>query len=116
MPLTAAQRRHLEHRLLEERDRVARALARYADATHDSRQEETGDLSAFPSGADTEGQEFDAANAARETVELAEIEAALQRLYKRPDEYGRCERAGEPIPFERLDALPWARTCLTHST
>jgi DnaK suppressor protein len=116
MPLTAAQRRHLEHRLLEERERVTRALARYAGETHDSRQEETGDLSALPSGTDTEQQEFDAANAARETTELAEMDAALERLYKRPEEYGRCERAGEPIPFERLDALPWARTCVTHST
>jgi RNA polymerase-binding transcription factor len=116
MPLTAAQRRHLEQRLLEERDRVAQALARYADATRDSRQEETGDLTAFPSGADTEGQEFDAANAARETIELGEIDAALERLHQRPDEYGRCERAGEPISFERLDALPWARTCIAHST
>jgi RNA polymerase-binding transcription factor len=116
MPLTAAQLRHLEHRLLEERDRVTRALARYADETHDTRQEETGDLSAFPSGAEAESQEFDAANAARETAELAEIDAALERLYQRPEEYGRCERGGEPIPFERLDALPRARTCITHST
>ena len=44
-------------------------------------------------------------------AQLAEIDAALERLYKRPDEYGRCERTGKPIPFKRLDLVPWARTC-----
>ena len=50
-------------------------------------------------------------NAARETAELAEIDAALERLYQRPEDYGRCERTGTPIPFERLDLVPWACTC-----
>jgi RNA polymerase-binding transcription factor DksA len=39
---------------------------------------------------------------------LEEIDAALKRL----DEgtYGTCEVDGTPIEFERLQALPWART------
>ena len=116
MALLPTQRKHLEARLLEERTRVADALARYARATRETLQEASGDLSAFPvhmadQGTDTADQELDALNAARETGELAEIDAALERLYKRPDEYGRCERSGKPIPFERLDLVPWARTC-----
>jgi DnaK suppressor protein len=121
MALTVAQRRHLEQRLLEERKRVTQALARYAEETKESLQEETGDISTFHThaadlGTDTEDQEFDAANAARQTKELAEIDTALEQLYKQPDAYGRCERAGEPIPFERLDVVPWARTCVAHSS
>ena len=118
--LTTAQLKHLERRLLEERDRITRSLARYAADTRDSMQEETGEISNLRShpadlGSDTADQELEAANAARQTNELNEIDAALERLYKRPGEYGRCERAGEPIPFERLDILPWARTCLQHA-
>jgi len=109
MALTATQRKHLEARLLEERTRVADALARYARATRETLQEASGDLSAFPVHMADQG--MDALNAARETGELAEIDAALERLYKRPDDYGRCERSGKPIPFERLDLVPWARTC-----
>lgn len=116
MGLTPTQRKHLEARLLEERTRVVDALARYNRATRDTLQQESGDLSAFHShmadqGTDTEDQEVDAMNAERETAELAEIDAALERLYTRPEEYGRCERSGKPIPFERLELVPWARTC-----
>src|SRR5216684_8413597 len=106
MALTPTQRKHLEARLLEERTRVVDALARYNRATRDMVQQEPGDR-----GTDTADQERDVVNAARETAELAEIDAALERLYQRPEQYGRCERSGKPIPFERLDLVPWARTC-----
>ena len=106
MALTPTQRKHLEARLLEERTRVVDALARYNRATRDTVQQEPGDR-----GTDTADQELDVVNAARETAELAEIDAALERLYQRPEQYGRCERSGKPIPFERLDLVPWARTC-----
>jgi len=108
MALTPTQRKHLEARLLEERTRVVDALARYNRATRDTLQQES---ETADRGTDTADQELDAVNAARETVELAEIDAALERLYKRPEEYGRCELSGKPIPFERLDLVPWARTC-----
>lgn len=115
MALTPKQLKHLETRLLEERKRVVDALARYSRDTSDTLQEQAGDVSAYremaDQGTDTEDQEVDAANAARETAELAEIDAALERLYERPAEYGRCERSAKPIPFERLDLVPWARTC-----
>jgi len=121
MTLTAANRKHLERRLLEERERLMRALARYHEESRGTLQEASGDVSAFRMhmadvGTDTADQEFDAANAARQTAELAAIDAALEQLYQRPEEYGRCQRGGEPIPFERLDVLPWARTCREHST
>ena len=40
-----------------------------------------------------------------------EIDGALERLYRDPKRFGVCERTGEPIPFARLDLIPWARTC-----
>jgi RNA polymerase-binding transcription factor DksA len=42
-----------------------------------------------------------------EQVTLEEIEAALMRI--REGIYGVCELTGEPIPEERLMAMPWAR-------
>lgn len=43
----------------------------------------------------------------REIDELKEIDAALQRLEN--GTYGVCELSGEPIPYDRLEAIPMAR-------
>jgi RNA polymerase-binding transcription factor len=42
---------------------------------------------------------------------LAEIEHALVRIAA--GTYGYCERCERPIPFERLEAIPHARHCVT---
>jgi RNA polymerase-binding protein DksA len=41
---------------------------------------------------------------------LAEIEAAVGRIDA--GTYGTCERCGEPIGEDRLEARPTARTCI----
>lgn len=41
---------------------------------------------------------------------LVEIDAALARIDA--GTYGLCERCGEPIDADRLEALPWATLCL----
>lgn len=41
---------------------------------------------------------------------LAEIDDALGRISN--GTYGICEGSGEPIPKERLKAIPWARYCI----
>lgn len=45
---------------------------------------------------------------------LEEIDAALKRIDD--GSYGVCEVDGDPIEFDRLQALPWARTHLKHAT
>ena len=42
--------------------------------------------------------------------ELAEIEAAFQRLER--GTYGTCQACGRPIGDERLEAMPAARYCI----
>ena len=117
MPLSDKQRRHLEGRLLEERERLSRALNRsVADRSEEDEQERDGDLTTVPfhladRGTDTMQDELEASNATRMSGELAEIDAALERLYQAPEKFGVCEDTGGPIPFERLDVIPWARTC-----
>ena len=50
------------------------------------------------------------AELAAEGEQLAEVEAALERL--RLGTYGVCAETGEPIDPERLRAIPWTRFCL----
>jgi len=117
MSLTDAQRRHLERRLQEERAQLRRALDRsLAVQEGDDEQDRAGDLSKVPFhpadlGTDTMDAELEASNETRMSRELAEIDAALGRLYQNPERFGVCEDTGRPIPFERLDLIPWARTC-----
>jgi RNA polymerase-binding transcription factor DksA len=48
---------------------------------------------------------------ARARERVAELDLALERL--RQGSYGVCERCGRPIPAERLEIRPAARTCVT---
>jgi len=41
---------------------------------------------------------------------LREVERAIAKLGD--GSYGRCERCGNPIGDERLDAIPWAPLCI----
>ncbi len=117
MSLTTEQRKHLEKRLLDERTRALDLLNSFvAERSESTEQDEASNLSTVPLhpadiGTDTMDAELDATNATRVSRELAEIDAALERLYSSPDEFGRCEDTGRDIPFERLDIIPWARTC-----
>ena len=116
MPLTTEQRRYIEKRLHDERARAIQLLnGIVADRSSSSEQEGAGDLSLMPLhpadlGSDTMDEELDESNATRVSRELTEIDAALERLYKSPAQFGLCDD-GREIPFERLDIIPWAHTC-----
>jgi RNA polymerase-binding transcription factor DksA len=114
--LTDADLRHYRQRLTEERARLMRALGRFTAAQADeSEQDRAGDLTSMPFhpadlGTDTIDTEVDASIASRESAELAEIDAALDRLDRAPERFGIDENTGKPIPRERLELIPWART------
>lgn len=116
MPLTIEQRTYLEKRLHDERTRALQLLNGIVDdRSGSSEQEAAGDLSLMPLhpadlGTDTMDEELDGSNATRASRELTEIDAALERLYKSPSQFGLCDD-GREIPFKRLDIIPWARTC-----
>jgi RNA polymerase-binding transcription factor DksA len=116
MSLTTDQRSHLEKRLRDERARALQLLNRIvADRSSSTEQEEAGDLTLMPLhpadlGTDTMNEELDESNATRASRELSEIDAALERLYRSPALFGLCDD-GREIPFERLDMIPWARSC-----
>ena len=111
--LTDSQLRRIQERLLEERDRTLRDLNRSQASAAEGELKLTGDVSEMPThpadrGTETEDEELAATLADREIAELAEIDAALERLYKHPKEFGRSDRTGRDIPFERLEMVPWA--------
>lgn len=114
--LTPAQRTHLERRLRTERERVLSALnaglARQQSATQEDR---SGDVTGMPThqadiGTETMEDELEASNLTRLSEELAEIDAALERLIESPEQFGLDQDTGKPIPLARLEVIPWART------
>ena len=55
-------------------------------------------------------RELAEAGAARAQGTMADVEHALERLQN--GTYGWCEYCGVAMPFERLEAIPWARLCV----
>jgi DnaK suppressor protein len=114
--MTQKQLEHLEKRLLRARERVTRSLAHFEESGMAAREDD-GDLSLYSQhpadeGTDTIEQEKEFLLATKEGRLMALIDAALLRIYKEPEAYGQCQDCGEPIQFERLDLVPWARLCI----
>ena len=120
MPLSTTQLEHLERRLREERERLLAQLHEFTNQESDEdSQDQAGDLSKLPmhladQGTDVANEELEASIATRRSAELSEIDAALERITNAPESFGVDENTGEPIPFERLDIIPYARTTASH--
>jgi len=92
----------LRHELLADREAQVTLLAQH-EPPADQRSSEGVDATLLE-------QEFAQAVAARARLLLDEIDAALGRMDD--GTYGRCQTCGAPIPVERLEAVPHARTCV----
>jgi|SRR5579872_1089878 len=97
----------MKNSLLEERERLQEEL----DET--SAHTEMGD------DEDSEAQEFELDEVNQDIIaqlkeDLAKIDAALVRIEK--GGYGVCQVGGEDIPESRLEAIPWAETCVEHQS
>lgn len=114
--MTEQDLRHLEQRLLQERERAQRSLQRLDEVARIA-TEDDGELTQYSQhpaddGTDSDEQEKGLMLLGREGRLLTRIDAVLLRIYKEPDQYGKCERCGNAIGVERLDLVPWARLCL----
>lgn len=112
------QRTKIESRLLEERQRRVEALAELDDRFKERVDKGDGSLTNYPlhmadQGTDAMEQEKQSLMIHKEGEQLLEIDDSLRRLYKEPDEFGRCERCGTEISMERLDMVPWAKLCVS---
>src|SRR5919201_6181309 len=116
--LSKDQLKHLEGRLLDERARVMKELGYYDDAFNSTLQNADGDLSSYSfhmadQGTDTMEREKQFLFASQEGRYLWHVNEALRRLYSNPEKFGHCHNCGAEIGFERLDALPHARLCIS---
>ncbi len=111
----AVDTEHFRGRLIEERQRVVDAIENLHTENPGSIGEET-DEPTFQDNhlGDIATVTFDREMATtledNATHVLTEINAALARIDD--GSYGRCERCGQAIARERLEALPWATLCI----
>ena len=101
-------------RLIAERTRVmAEVQAWQDDLSHsieDSMDEDGNDSHLADSATETVDREIEQSLEDNAEHLLASIDAALGRI--EDGSYGRCERCGEAISEERLEALPYATKCI----
>jgi len=106
---------HFRQRLLEERKRVEDALENIRRENPGSLEDEVQEMAVYGQhpgdlGTATLDREMASTLESHEVRTLAAIDAALERI--EGGTYGRCERCGNPIGEERLEALPWATLCI----
>jgi len=105
---------HFRSKLETERGRVLGALenlrSENAGSMEDEVDESHSDNHLAETASVTVDREMDYSLEENEVRMLAAIDAALKRIDD--GTYGRCERCGNQIEPERLDALPWATLCI----
>jgi DnaK suppressor protein len=105
-PFTGSQQEALRDALLDERARVVAEL-------EENDVEAPGQMtygSQAAAAAHVFEQQRDLALRDHNNTHLAAIDAALARL--EDGTYGRCTSCHRAIPFERLEARPWAALCI----
>jgi RNA polymerase-binding transcription factor DksA len=117
MPLSTEELKSIEQLLLEERTRVQKELGFYSESFNASLQQTDGGSSSYSfhmadQGTDAMEREKQFLFASSEGRYLWHVNQALQRLYKDPEQFGKCHQCGNELPFERLEALPHARLCI----
>jgi RNA polymerase-binding transcription factor DksA len=99
-------------RLIKQRERLLRLREIFLKEIHQltaEASEETPNYSMHPADAGTDSFDRDLVLglASFEQEGLYEIDAALRRIDD--GTYGVCELTGGPIPWKRLEAMPWTR-------
>ncbi len=94
--------------LVARRDALRKALAGDLSLLSQLREQTGGDV--VDAALDAAQDEISSQLAEVESRELANIERALVRI--RNGSYGECEGCGNRIPLARLNALPYATSCI----
>ena len=104
--LTEQQLIGLRERLIDERRKLTESLSSLADDLGVRPDCSISDWADAASFSETHRRTAEVAMGTRNM--LSSVEEALARMAE--GTYGVSVRTGEPIPFERLHALPWAQT------
>ena len=103
--LSLEQLEQLRDRLVEERRTLTESIASQNEVIEARR--DCGDRDAADVASLEESGQRASVIADHHRATIAEIDAALGRM--RDGRYGLSETTGEPIAFERLMLIPWAR-------
>ena len=104
----SAELKKLREVLLRRREAIRRALDGDLSMLRELREQTKGDI--LDAALDSAQDELSSQLAEVESRELAQIEHALERMEN--GTYGVCEVTEQPIPLARLQALPYATTCI----
>lgn len=99
---------NLRNVLITRRDALRKALAGDLSLLKELRQQSVGDV--VDAALDSAQDEISSQLAEVESRELANIEKALEQMRK--GTYGACEHCNSTIPMARLNALPYATSCI----
>ncbi|MFW6201575.1 MAG: TraR/DksA family transcriptional regulator [Gemmatimonadota bacterium] len=115
MTYTEEQRKRLEELLQSDRRRAVRSLERSSARLSDVDADQ--ERFAFSTHMADQGTNANARESAfllasEEGRRLVAIDAALRKLYTRPESFGSCEACGETIAYARLEAVPYAVRCI----
>jgi DnaK suppressor protein len=111
MSLLEHQREELGRILEREQNRLMRRLQRFGRDRQETERAGFSQHMAEDASALTE-QETAYLLASEEGRRLLEVRQALDRLVRRPSEFGLCGHCGERIGFERLEAVPYTDSCI----
>jgi RNA polymerase-binding protein DksA len=115
--VTEKDYQEFEQRLLAERAKILKEMGHLENTVLKVNQRDSaGDLSGYSFhmadvGTDAMEREKAFMFASNEGALLREIDEALRKIYR--GEYGVCENCGGPIARARLEAMPYARLCLS---
>lgn len=104
--------KNLHEALITRRDALRKALAGDLSLLKELKEQTSGDVVDF--ALDSAQDEINSQLAEVESRELANIEAALEKM--RNGTYGICEGCAANIPIIRLQALPYATLCIECQT
>ena len=101
---------HYRELLLEERGRVTHSIEHLHAENSLSSADENPSTGLADEASTTLDRELDYSLEENASRLLHEVDAALARIDG--GTFGRCERCGQPISEERLEAMPWATKCI----
>jgi RNA polymerase-binding transcription factor DksA len=118
-PHLSTRRTPSAQRLLQQRNRLLRAravLRRQIKRLTEDASEDIPEYSIHMADAGTDSFDRDLALglASLEQERLYEVDEALKRI--QDGTYGFCELTGRPIPWKRLEAVPWTRFSIDAET
>ena len=106
----AVMRKRLEEKQAELQQHIA-SLRGSPAQPEDAIQASDGEVEPEEEAVDLEETDVEQALLDNEQTLLVEVQQALARIEN--GTYGICSNCGQPMPEKRLEALPWATTCVT---